>query len=91
MEKPLNYEKTFKIEILNELANGVYNRLLNFVLNNGINRQDKDNIYNILLDEFVEKLNIDLFEMSLEELEDLRGYWRTKNKYITELTKDTLS
>lgn len=43
--------------MLNEYANGVYNRLLNFVLNNGMNRQDKNNPYNVLLEQFVEMLN----------------------------------
>lgn len=87
MRKPLDYEKTFKIEILNEFANGVYNRLLNFVLNNGMDLQDKNNPYNVLLDQFVEMLDINLFEMSFEELEVLEGYWTNMNSYIKEITK----
>ncbi|MDM5247641.1 hypothetical protein [Lysinibacillus sp. G4S2] len=91
MEKPLNYEKTFKIEILNEFANGVYNRLLNFVLNNGMNQQDKNNPYNVLLDQFVEMLDINLFKLSFEELEVLDGYWTNMNSYIKEITKGKLA
>lgn len=87
MGKSLNYEKTFKIELLNEFANGVYSRLLNFVLNNGMNRQDKNNPYNVLLDQFVEMLDINLFEMSFEELEVIEGYWTNMNSYIKEITK----
>ncbi|MGN7942105.1 hypothetical protein [Virgibacillus sp. 6R] len=87
MGKPLNYEKTFKIELLNEFANGVYSRLLNFVLNNGMDRQDKNNPYNVLLDQFVEMLDINLFEMSFEELEVIDGYWTNMNSYIKEITK----
>lgn len=90
MGKPLDYEKTFKIEILNEFANGVYNRLLNFVLNNGMDLQDKNNPYNVLLDQFVEMLDINLFEMSFEELEVLEGYWTNMNSYIKEITKAKL-
>lgn len=90
MRKPLDYEKTFKIEILNEFANGVYNRLLNFVLNNGMDLQDKNNPYNVLLDQFVEMLDINLFEMSFEELEVLEGYWTNMNSYIKEITKAKL-
>lgn len=88
MGKPLNYEKTFKIEILNEFANGVYNRLLNFVLNNEIDRQDKNNPYNVLLEQFGEMLDINLFELSLEELEVINGYWKNMNSYIKETTKE---
>ncbi|WP_285400373.1 hypothetical protein [Lysinibacillus sp. fls2-241-R2A-57] len=91
MEKPLNYEKTFKIEILNEFANGVYNRLLNFVLNNGMDQQDKNNPYNVLLDQFVEMLDINLFKLSFEELEVLDGYWTNMNSYIKEITKGKLA
>ncbi|KOS64459.1 hypothetical protein FJQ98_12100 [Lysinibacillus agricola] len=91
MEKPLNYEQAFKIEILNEFANGVYNRLLNFVLNNGMDRQDKNKFYNVLLDQFVEMLDLDLFEMSFEELEVLDGYWTNMNSYIKEITKKKLA
>ncbi len=87
MGKPLNYEKTFKIELLNEFANGVYSRLLNFILNNGMDRQDKNNPYNVLLDQFVEMLDINLFEMSFEELEVIDGYWTNMNSYIKEITK----
>ncbi|MED4717204.1 hypothetical protein [Bacillus badius] len=83
----LDYDKTFKIEILNEFANGVYSRLLSFVLNNGMDRQDKNNPYNVLLDQFVEMLDINLFKMSFEELEVLEGYWKHMNKYIREITK----
>ena len=88
IEKPLNYEKTFKIEIINEFANGVYSRLLNFVLNNGMDRQDKNNPYNVLLKQFVEMLNINLFEMPFEELEVINGYWTNMNSYIKEITKE---
>ncbi|MGE7954770.1 hypothetical protein [Lysinibacillus xylanilyticus] len=89
MEKPLNYEKTFKIEILNEFANGIYARLLNFVLKNGIDRQDKNNFYNVLLDQFVEMLDLDLFKMSFEELGVLDSYWTNMNSYIKEITMDS--
>ena len=91
MGKPSNYEKSFKIEILNEFANGVYNRLLNFVLNNGMDRHDKNNPYNVLLDQFVEMLDINLFKMSFEELEILDGYWTNMNSYIKEITKRKLA
>ncbi|MDQ0233241.1 hypothetical protein [Metabacillus malikii] len=87
MEKPLNYEKTFKIEIINEIANGVYNRLLNFILNNGINRQDKNNPYNVLLGQFVEMLDINLFDMSIVELEVVDAYWKNMNTYIKKITR----
>ncbi|MFD3449468.1 zeta toxin family protein [Microbacteriaceae bacterium 4G12] len=90
MGKHSKYEITFKIEVLNEFANGVYARLLNFVLNNGIDRKDKNNFYNVLLDQFAEILDLNLFKMSFEELEVLEGYWRSMNSYIKEITKGKL-
>lgn len=91
MEKPLNYEKTFKIEILNEFANGVYARLVNFIIKSGIDKNDKNNIYVALLDQFVEMLDINLFKMSFEELEVLDGYWTNMNSYIKAITKEKLA
>lgn len=87
MSEPLNYEKNFKIEILNEFANGIYARLLNFVLNHDIIREDKTNFYNILLDQLVEILDMNLFDMSLEELEVLEEYWKSMNKLIKKINK----
>ena len=33
----VTYEKTFEIEIINELSASVYNRVLNYVLNHELN------------------------------------------------------
>jgi len=82
-----DYDKTLKIEILNEFSNRVHARLLNFVLKNGMDPKEKNNFYNTLLDQFAEMLDLDLFEMSLEELEVVRGYWRNMNHYVQEIAK----
>jgi len=82
-----DYDKTLKIEVLNEFSNGVHARLLNFVLKNGIDRQGKNNFYIALLDQFAEMLDLDLFKMSFEELEVLEGYWKNMNKYVREITE----
>ena len=34
----VTYEKTFEIEIINELSASVYNRVLNYVLNHELNK-----------------------------------------------------
>ena len=90
MEGNLNYEKTFKIEILNEFSNGVYASLVNFVIKSGIDKDDKNNFYIALLDQFVKMLNLNLFKMSFEELEALERYWRNMDKYIKEIKKGNL-
>ena len=36
----VTYEKTFEIEIINELSASVYNRVLNYVLNHELNKND---------------------------------------------------
>jgi len=82
-----DYDKTLKIEVLNEFSNGVHARLLNFVLKNGIDRQEKNNFYNALLDQFAEMIDLNLFKMSFEELEVLEGYWKNMNHYVREIAK----
>lgn len=88
MEKPLNYEHTFKIELLNEFSNNVHARLLNFVLKKGINLNDNKNFYANLLHQLSEMLNVNLFKMSIEELDNVRTYWENMNNYIKEITKE---
>lgn len=83
----MNYDKTLKIEVLNEFSNGVHARLLNFVLKNGMDPQEENNFYNALLDQFAEMIDLNLFKMSLEELEVLEGYWKNMSNYIREITK----
>lgn len=83
----VDYNKTFKIELLNELSNGVHARLANFFLENGIDQEDKNNFYIALSDQFTEMLNLDLFKMSFEELEALEKYWVNMNKCVKEITK----
>lgn len=78
------YDKTLKIEVLNEFSNGVYARLLNFVLKNGIDQQDKNNFYNTLLDQFAEMIDLNLFKMSFEELK-FTCYWKNMHHYVLEL------
>ncbi|MEY2369579.1 hypothetical protein [Lysinibacillus capsici] len=88
MEKPLNYEQTFKIELLNEFSNGVYARLLNFILKNGIDKNDSNNFYVNLLQQFSEMLHINLFKMTNVELDNVKAYWDNMNNYIKGITKE---
>lgn len=88
MEKPLDYEKTFKIEVLNEFSNGVYARLLNFILKNDIEQNDKNNFYVNLLHQFSEMLNVDLFKMTNVELDNVKAYWDNMNNFIKGITKE---
>lgn len=88
MEKSLNYEQTFKIELLNEFSNGVYARLLNFILKNGVDKNDSNNFYVSLLQQFSEMLNVDLFKMSNVELDNVKSYWENMNDYIKGITKE---
>ncbi len=88
MEKPLNYEHTFKIELLNEFSNNVHARLLNFVLKKGIDQNDNKNFYANLLHQLSEMLNVNLFKMTHEELDNARTYWENMNNYIKGITKE---
>ena len=44
----VTYEKTFEIEIINELSASVYNRVLNYVLNHELNKNDSQLLETIL-------------------------------------------
>ncbi|MBX9121571.1 hypothetical protein [Enterococcus sp. K18_3] len=85
MEYRIDYELTAKIEILNEFSYGIYNRLLNYILNNGIDTTSP-NLYTTLLSTLGEMLSVDLFNFSKEELEKTLLYWKNMNQYINEIT-----
>ncbi|PFX53374.1 hypothetical protein [Bacillus toyonensis] len=88
MENLIDYEHTFKIELLNELSNRVHARLLNFVIKKGIDSTNNKNFYACLLEQFSEMLNVDLFKMTNEELENAHSYWEKMNNLTKEITKD---
>lgn len=85
MEYRIDYELTAKIEIINEFSFGTYNRLLNYILNTGIDRTSP-NLYSTLLSTFREMLSTDLSSFSKEELEKTLLYWKNMNQYINEIT-----
>ncbi|MDU5335818.1 hypothetical protein [Enterococcus sp.] len=85
MEYRIDYELTAKIEIINEFSYGIYNRLLNYILNNGIDRTSP-NLCSTLLSTLGEMLSVDLFNFSKEELEKTLLYWKNMNQYINEIT-----
>lgn len=84
-EYKIDYNQTFKIELLNEFSNGVYARLLNFILKNEIDTEDKSNFYLVLKHQFVVMLDLKLYEMSIEEIEVVENYWKSMHKYVKEL------
>ncbi len=85
MEYRIDYELTAKIEIINEFSYGIYNRLLNYILNNGIDRT-RPNLYSTLLSTLGKMLSADLSSFSKEELEKTLLYWKNMNLYIKEIT-----
>lgn len=40
----LDYEKTFEIEIINEFSASIYAKMLNYVLNNELDKSDLTNL-----------------------------------------------
>lgn len=85
LEYRIDYELTAKIEIINEFSYGIYNRLLNYVLNNGID-EIGSNLHTILLSNLEEMLSADLFRFSKAELETALLYWKNMNQYINGIT-----
>jgi len=45
----LDYEKTFEIEIINEFSASIYAKMLNYVLNNELDKNDLTNLQTNLL------------------------------------------
>ncbi|ELS0455748.1 antitoxin epsilon [Enterococcus casseliflavus] len=62
----LDYEKTFEIEIINEFSASIYAKMLNYVLNNELDKNDLTNLQTNLLNQLSNMNQIDLFKLSLE-------------------------
>lgn len=77
----VTYEKTFEIEIINELSASVYNRVLNYVLNHELNKNDSQLLEVNLLNQLKLAKRVNLFDYSLEELKAVHEYWRSMNLY----------
>ena len=77
----VTYEKTFEIEIINELSASVYNRVLNYVLNHELNKNDSQLLEVNLLNQLKLAKRVNLFDYSLEELQAVHEYWRSMNRY----------
>ena len=69
----VTYEKTFEIEIINELSASVYNRVLNYVLNHELNKNDSQLLEVNLLNQLKLAKRVNLFDYSLIGDELLRG------------------
>ena len=83
----LDYEKTFEIEIINEFSASIYAKMLNYVLNNELDKSDSTNLQVNLLKQLSNMNQINLFELSLEELEAYHDYLRTIKKYADNITR----
>ena len=77
----MTYEKTFEIEIINELSASVYNRVLNYVLNHELDLENSQLLEVNLLNQLKMAKRVDLFSYSLERLQDVHEYWRAMNQF----------
>ncbi|QPR66072.1 hypothetical protein I6G82_00080 (plasmid) [Lysinibacillus macroides] len=84
----VDYERDFQIDIVNEIAHDVYAGLLNFILNSGMDMKDKANPYVIVLDQLAEVLHVDMFAMTVQEVEVMKAYWVGMDKFIDGLHKE---
>ena len=79
----LDYRKTFEIEIINEFQSAIHSKMLNYVLNNELDKSDSTNLQTNLLNQLSDMNQINLFKLSLEELETYHEYLRAiKNMLI---------
>ena len=73
----VTYEKTFEIEIINELSASVYNRVLNYVLNHELDTKNTRLLEVNLLNQLEVAQEVDLFQQPFEELQAIHEYWRS--------------
>lgn len=83
----LDYEKMFEIEIINEFSASIYAKILNYVLNNELDKNDLTNLQTNLLNQLSNMNQINLFKLSLEELEAYHEYLRSIKKYADIITR----
>ena len=83
----LDYRKTFEIEIIIEFQSAILSKMLNYVLNNELDKSDSTNLQVNLLKQLSNINQINLFELSLEELEAYHDYLRTIKKYADNITR----
>lgn len=81
----MNYDKTFKIEQLNELSKGVTARLIAYLSRENIPIDTQNNFYVLLYQQFKEMLNLNLFQLSSEELKHVETYWQLMNELLPEI------
>ena len=88
----VTYEKTFEIEIINELSASVYNRVLNYVLNHELDTKNTRLLEVNLLNQLEVAQEVDLFQRPFEELQAIHEYWRSMNQYSKQiLTKEKVA
>lgn len=83
--KAMNYEQTVKIESLNELSKGVTARLIAYLSRENIPIDSPNDFYALLYQQFKEMLNLNLFQLSSEELENIEKYWQLMNELLPEI------
>ncbi|MDT2030064.1 antitoxin [Enterococcus faecalis] len=83
----VTYEKTFEIEIINELSASVYNRVLNYVLNHELDTKDTRLLEVNLLNQLEVAQEVDLFQQPFEELRAIHEYWRSMNSYSKKIVE----
>lgn len=87
----LDYRKTFEIEIINEFQSAIHSKMLNYVLNNELDKSDSTNLQTNLLNQLSNMNQINLFKLSLEELEAYHDYLRAIKKYADSITWKIIS
>ncbi|MGY3750731.1 hypothetical protein [Vagococcus acidifermentans] len=84
----VNYEHTLEVEVINEFAANVRNKLINYLGQTTIDLNDAKHPMVELLNALSEMKNRNLFEKSKEELAEVLFYWQQMNRYIETITQN---
>ncbi|WP_415336256.1 hypothetical protein, partial [Clostridium perfringens] len=70
---------------LNEFSKGTVARLIGYLTKQNIAIDAPNNVHVVLFQQFKEMLNLNLFQLSSEELENIEKYWQLMNELLPEI------
>ncbi|MDH6364272.1 hypothetical protein M2139_001253 [Enterococcus sp. PF1-24] len=84
--KPIDYNHTLRVEVINEYAANVQNKLTNYLRQTEVSLEDVNNPMMILFDELAEIKSVNLFEKTDVELNEYLFYWKSQDKFIQKIS-----
>ena len=81
----LDYQQTYKKEILTEFASSIYAKVVNLVVDQELNIHDESHFLVKLMHQLGDSKLAIMDAHSLGELETIQAYWQAMNNFIDSL------